>query len=214
MLALQGEVPQVGGGGKDHVGRRRQIALPVERQMRPVPTTVVNQALIGQVVQQMDLGGGGGPQHGVPEAVATHGPEHLAGLPLPGPAKQQGGPLRHHGGGGQRVKEYARADLPALLAFLGAGGLKEEDLGALQPCDELLGAGGDGLPGLVGEDNVLFQGEDLRGYQGFGGARPSSLAAVSLLRRSTWRRRSTPPERNWTSPMRRTAASIWPVRRS
>ena len=180
------------GGGKDHVGSQGQVALPLGWSVQPVLGAVIYQPLMGDGVQQMDLLRGSAPEQGLPKAMHIHQLKNMAGqLAVPDKPEQ---PLILGGLRSRRESVYGQAGayFAAGLAVVPGRRLQKDDLGILQPGHQLLGAGGDSAPGLGGEAQDLFQRDT-----------PSkSRRAVSWLRSSTCRSRSTPPDRNSVSPIR------------
>ena len=160
VAAARGQVVgQGGGGGEDHIGGGGQVPLPTGGEAGPVGGAVVDQAAVCKVVQQVDLGGTGGPEEGLPKAVAEHGPGDER--PLPPPAPRAGEPAAHRqqAGGGEGVEDDVGPDLAAgipMAALGGAGGPEIEDLPP-ETGGELLGAAGHRPPGRIGEDDILTQ---------------------------------------------------------
>ena len=62
-------IQQLVGGGKDHICRPSQSAFPMLGQINPLPVAVIDQGVIGEVIQQMYVDGGGGPKQKVVEAM-------------------------------------------------------------------------------------------------------------------------------------------------
>ena len=84
-----------------------------------------------------------------------------ADLALPGEPEQPVVALIHREGGGHGIDGDVGADLPARLAPAliqqSAAGAEVEDLGVLEPGDQVLGPAGGGAPGLGGETDDLLQ---------------------------------------------------------
>ena len=165
----------------------------------------------------MDLIRAGGPQHRLPKAVAEGSTVDELGLPLCLPPLEELGPFREWAGRRERIDRHIGPHLPARLPVgmtVTVGGFKEKDLSSPEPGRELLGPGGRGAPRRAGEKEKLFQtghliiGEALQSMEAREIQGSRSFSAAWLLRRSTWRSRSTPPDKNSVSPMRFTAASI------
>ena len=216
-MSLQGPMwsHSSGRGGKDHVGRQGQLALPLVGEGGPVPAAVVDKPLTGQNVQQVDGGGGGAPEHRVLDPVMEHGFFHIAGqLALPQAEEQGMLPLPIQNGR-EGADQQARPDpvggpLPG-TPFPAGRRLKIEDLeffSRVMSCWVRAG--------------TLLQGASERQTRCFtdapppprGRRDPRRRRAVAELRCSTWRRRSTPSVRKSWSSMRPQAVSMWAVSRS
>ena len=163
VAAARGEaLCQLRGGGEHHISGRGQGAFPGRGQVVPLPVAVVDQTVVVQTVQQVDLLRAGAPEQGGAEAVLLHAPGDEAGQPELFQTEQRPVPLvRGEQKGGQGVHCDVGLDGPPLGAESNlppaAGGRKKEDLGVLQPGDELLGASGGVAPGLVGQTDDLLQ---------------------------------------------------------
>lgn len=192
------------GGGKDHIGGQGQIALPPGGLVGPVPVAVVDHTPVGHLVQQVDVLRRGAPQQRLLEPVVLHLAADKLAQPAVVEAEQEAVPvlrLQHRGEGADReTGAYPAARLSGVFSRR----LEQEHLGVPHAGHELLGAGGDSAPGVSRQAENLSHVPHLS----------SSIRAVSLLRRSTWRSRSTPPERKASSPMRAQAASMWDRRAS
>ena len=162
VAAARGEaVGQPWGSGKDHVRRTSQTALPPVGQLVPHLVAVVDQTVVLQRIQGVDMDRGGGPQKGTAEAVPGQLVGEKADLALPGEPEQPVVTLIHREGGGHGIDGDVGADLPARLAPAliqqSAAGAEVEDLGVLEPGDQVLGPAGGGAPGLGGETDDLLQ---------------------------------------------------------
>ena len=118
---------QEGGCGEHDVGGVGQTALPVGRDIVPLAVAVVDQPVIGQIVQHVDMLWGGHPQQGRVEPVAdgllpdedalaaVFGPEEMGQL-LTHAEKQRGEGIDRHVGA-----DFAAVFLPAFVASAGRG---------------------------------------------------------------------------------------------
>ena len=86
-------VGQLGGGGKDHIGRLGQAPLPVGRQSVPCLVAVVDQRAEFQPVQQMDVAGVGGPQQRFGKALPCGDILNELAYMVPGQPEQEPVPL-------------------------------------------------------------------------------------------------------------------------
>ena len=124
-----------------------------------------------QAVQEMDMLGAGGPQQRLLEAVAGSPVGYKAAQAPPFQTKEGAVALLHmeqqRGEDvGGHIGPHA-APLWTDITPVRAGRGKIEDLGVLEPGDQLLGPAGRGAPGLVGQAEDLLHGESLLAIRGY-----------------------------------------------